>query len=431
MSPMHRALGVLACALVSCEPSSSTHVGNPIFVSAGSSCNQGTSRCPYGSIARALEHPAEGMLEIVVRSGDYREHLVVTRDVFIRGARGGDHRRGDRRPRITAPGDVGANYGVRFTGDIDVRLAHLRFEGDPADPGYGLVADGGARVEGEGIDVSGFAAVGVSVQDARVSLAGSRVAGNGGGLATHDDALLELTDVSVTGNRGRGITVKGGQLRVQGGVIAGTEATREPGLGYGDGILTLDGASAVVEIRGAVIEGNARAGVLAADAGGVITLDGNRIVDNGGPGVWLQGPLGTADGEPASAVTGNVVESNRLAGIGVTGQFAARLDGNQVSATATYAVADGRPGGDGIAVLSGGRVFGEANESLDNARAGFLGSGASGRLIDALSTGNDYGRVSQLPPAEDPLEVVGTFRDNRLDNEVDTAGRLLDTNATP
>ncbi len=149
------------------------------------------------------------------------------------------------------------------------------------------------------------------------------------------------------------------------------------------------GAGASVTITRSEISGHARYGVSAFDAGSV-TLDGNVIELNGGPGMWIQSGDTSCDAcGCASTVTGTikntVFDENALVGISVV--RAASLDIENVEVRNSKVGGDFEGGG-GVSIAHCSSVTADGLRVLDNADYGVLVHDASVTLDGGAVSNN-------------------------------------------
>jgi hypothetical protein len=175
----------------------------------------------------------------------------------------------------------------------------------------------------------------------------------------------------------RGLTVGAGGVRLEGAARARLEAVRVRG-SAADGVTV--GAGASLDVVASEIEGAARYGLSAFDAGRV-TLERSLISGSRGPGLWAQCTGGCACAAPVELeARGVLLRDSKIVGVSLVGARATLSDvevsGNELSGF--------DPSG-GVAVSACSRLVASALRIADNSGCGLLVDGASAALGESGS----------------------------------------------
>lgn len=267
--------------------------------------------------------------------------------------------------------DLGAalvvKHGIIVVGGKDVR---------PVIRGAGIKLDGGKLAYAS---VEGATGVGVAI-------------GQGGG---------GMFDVVVTGAKSAGVTIAGGEARLESvrieknaiGLFAGGGTTTVVGgriaengnssLTSGLGLVASNGAKLALD--GVTIEKNGATGVLVDGATTTVSMKDAKVLDNGERGVWVQGAEGTLDA-PALRLEQTEVARNKIVGVGALESRGIIVVGGRVAETQAVPVvtnlATTEPVGDGVGVFTGAgdvKIDGTLLEA--NARAAAIIDGSDRGII--------------------------------------------------
>lgn len=391
----------------------------------------GTEAHPFVRISDAIEK-AKGGATILVAAGEYTENLDISRPVTIVGS--SDPKDPDsaalslQAPEETAIRVTGTDavlIGVRVEGarGTAVRLegGSLRLEGSAIEdtvsgsaglPAVAVLARASGTLVLQSTWVTGTSGTGVLVSGASGSFAGVEVRDSIGVGIALETALGEVivTDTTVSGSVGAGVRVSSSRVVIDGSTVTGTTADGDDNA---DGILSLEGTGVAgaslgpsdLTVRGSVLSGNGRTGILCGGGTRTVVLQDNTISDNGLPGtsvykymagLWLQSGAGA---DPSSEISGNTISGNKLAGIFMFGEtYGIPVVGNTVSGTLPD-TAFGDPLGDGIGLAGGASARLQDNTVTGSGRFGIMidGSPAATTEISGNSVENSaqYGIVLQ------------------------------------
>lgn len=397
----------------------------------------GTATHPYVRITDALAQAGDGAT-ILVSAGQYKENLTLARPVTIVGS-SNPASPDDAALQLEAEKDTAITVTAAGVTLIGVRIEGARGAGVAIDGGSATLwgsavsgtqpgADGlqaaGVLVRGSGSltlqssAITGTAGTGVLVSEASASVTGSEVRDSLGFGMLVDRAVGDVTvsDSTVWGSTGAGIRVESSSVVIDASTIASTApdgGSVADGDAAADGILSMEaqgadgsglGASSVT-VRGSVITGNGRTGVLCAGGTDTVILQGNTISDNGLPGsavfeymggIWLQSG---ACGDPASEVSDNQITGNKLAGILLFGEtHGVLVENNEVSGTLPE-VSFGSVVGDGISLLGGASARLSGNVVSQSGRFGIMVETAPAAKTEisgnTLQNSAEYGIVLQ------------------------------------
>ena len=287
------------------------------------------------SIADALARAPEGT-PIVVRTGTYRESLVISRAVDLR-ADGGDPKdvvvEGTRGPALRSTADgvsvKGMTLRVRKAADAAPEAAVVVGSGAAvldgcviaSDAGYGVLArSANAKPRLVGCRVVGAPQDCVSVQDgAAVTLESCAVEGaKANGIGVYSGSSVQGKEVTISGCAQEGVAVfEGATLRLEGGRIRDNGARGVVAVnpktsvvlqnvvfeaGRGNAVLIAGGAQ--LEAVGCEVSGHAKSGFLLQGEGTRGVLRSCRIHHNKGSGILFEAKSSglVEDGDVASNV---------------------------------------------------------------------------------------------------------------------------------
>ena len=169
---------------------------------------------------------------------------------------------------------------------------------------YALLTGNGAQVDGSELRSRGAFRAGVGIVQTRATLSRVTIEGAGDhGALSLVSSEVQLSDLTVTGGRSGGISMRGGQLRLERARFSAVDSAdrlagdalqirggRATVVGLavqgcsGIGLLAAEGA--VVEVTGGSVRGAGVAG-LSADSEGQLTATGLTIQDTRGPAVLV------------------------------------------------------------------------------------------------------------------------------------------------
>lgn len=390
--------------------------GGTILVSAGSSyAEQVIVDKPLRILAGAVGAAAE--------TADVTVHVDGGPGIKVHSGAEGVHLRG-----LVIEGAQGA--GVWVTEGADARLEGVLVRGarrdDQGQFGYGILADGGAKIALDRTSVDGAEGVGIHVERASAAMQGvsvSNVDGPGAIRLERAVGAVVIEDSTLQSNREVGILVASSTAEIRGtSVLSVVPGDAE----IADGIVVIrrsaeDGSpleEARADLDDVLVSDAGRVGVLFSDAA-TGTLRNSVVrscgkVGGRGAGVWLQRGAGGDDGV---LVTECAIHENSYVGVGLTSGARARILSNQhVGSTASGLLLEGSSYievGDGIDVLGGAWADIESNLVDSNARFGILLDRASPETIVKGNTLRYNGANGLL--IQHPDEGIPPFSDNVLD----------------
>jgi hypothetical protein len=295
-----------------------------LYVRAGAGAGgAGTMASPFGSVAEAMAAATSGTI-VALSKGTFDEAVVIPQDVTVWGACAAETLLAASAPSeteatvtVTAAGTslrnvrvagerlgvavgaggalamdgvaVGGAMGVGISVTVggtvtanEVIVRDTRYLATDRSRGWGIQIAGGSQFEGARVAVERNRGVGLFADEAGTTVVLSDVAVRGTeaqesdgffgrGVNVDDGAFMELTRVSLDGNREAGALAGavGTTLRLLDGVIRDTrsvEASGESGLG----VVSTEGAR--VELTRALVANNRHVGVAAFDPGTTATL---------------------------------------------------------------------------------------------------------------------------------------------------------------
>jgi parallel beta-helix repeat protein len=414
-------------------PSAPDGAGEIVYVAA--QCLEadanGTEAHPFVRIGDALAHAGDAAT-ILVASGTYTENLEITRPVTIVGS--SDPASPDS---ATLSLQAVEDTAIRVT-DTDAVLIGVRVE---AARGVGVLLEGGTlRLAGSVVQdtqsgsdglpgigvlsgmsgmltlqdtwVTGTSGTGVLVSGAAATITGSEVRDSAGNGISLDRATGEvhISDTTVSGSVGTGIRVASSRALIEQSTVSGTLGDENHA---GEGILSYEAYGpegdsfglADLIVRGSVISGNGRTGILSSSGTRTVLLQDNTISDNGLPGtsvfeymagIWLQIDAGS---DPASEISGNTISGNKLAGIFMFGEtYGIPVVDNTVSGTLIDNLS-GSPVGDGISLVGGASALLQDNLVTASGRFGIMVDAAPAEATEisynTIENNAEYGIVLQ------------------------------------
>jgi hypothetical protein len=265
---------------------------------------------------------------------------------------------------------------------------------------------GAALVVKHGIIVVGGKDVRPVIRGAGIKLEGGKLAyatvegATGVGVAIGQDGG-GMFDVVVTGAKTAGVTIAGGDVRLEsvsleknaiGMMATGGNVTMTGGrvaengdtsLTSGLGLVAANGAK--LSLDGVTVEKNAATGVLVDGAATTLAMKNAKVLDNGERGVWVQSAEGTLDA-PALRLEQTEVARNKIVGVGALESRGIIVVGGRVADTQALPVvtnlATTEPVGDGFGVFSGtGDVKIDGTLVEANARAAGIIDGSDRGII--------------------------------------------------
>ncbi len=415
--------------------------GSVLRVSAacGQEGGNGSSGAPFRTISAALSAATPGTT-IVVAEGNYGESLSIPAGVSVVGigmdkvvvepflAKGGILVSGTGATRITGltvTGATGFGIGVQTA---EVALSNVRVTKTNASgadqPGHGISAQGAARLDLQGCQLTNNDGVGlvaqgcgpVSIIDPLFSknptgtargkpgstvgiidplfLPHSVVKDNaGGGVAIIDPLFmtggqiaLQLTATDVQHNGRYGVALYGAGASLARCAIHGTYGQANDsadGLVVAPGLAAATSSAALaVQMDGtSIVTGNGRAGVLVT-ANATIEI-GAEISLNARGGVWAQG-AGALVNMSASAL----VAQNTMVGLAVTAGATLHVDGTRIADTVPRSVVLPAGGTAAVELADGIGIFGQAHGRISGAiLSGNKRAGVVARDCATLSNG--------------------------------------------
>lgn len=372
--------------------------GTPVrYVRSGAAGGDGSIDAPFGTIDEALAGAAPGTT-IALARGDHVAGITVAADVTLWGAcPDATTLRTTAAPTVvtvtagtTTIRDlriVGPGEGVRVSGDAGAVLSGVVVDGASR---VGIVATGGARLSGERLVVTGTAAgasgelgygaaaiggaslslafswiersveMGVFVDDAPTTLSLTDVAivdtqpgstGLGIAVGVGHGAVADIARVVAETSRGAALVTQGGENVLRASDIVVRKTLPMPDGTSGVGLTVLDGTMA--EVRRALFEQNRLSGIAVSGASiraaalleDIVVIATEAQDGMQGAGIAVL-EVGDVDGRRIW------LESNRVAGLGVTHTGFARIE--------DLTILDTRPQSDegelglGIAIENGG-----------------------------------------------------------------------------
>ncbi len=373
--------------------------------------SDGTPQSPYTRISDALA-ATEGAVAVLLAYGSYQETVPIERSgVRLVGWGGQDC---EIQPPAGQPGVVvkGADdvsiesLGVRSAGGAGVRvegaevtLRHVQVKGvslgSDGKGGHGVIATAGSKVEVYGGSFESCAGAGIMLSGSSGVITKNFISGAGAsGIRVEESSdTVEVRENDLRANVQVGIAWLESRGIILNNLVAGTVAPE--GSKVADGIHVAR-AGSDVRVEKNIVESNRRAGIfLSGEVVGIIL--NNLVNDNARVGIWLQQKAGAAE---AVKVEANTVERNGFAGIGLTAEARGIILNNLVADTSpgTPAGAGEVEMGDGIGVLAGAWAEVKENEVKDSARAAILIDDADPTTVvegNETGSGNAHGVVMQ------------------------------------